>query len=195
MAILGVKKVKSFGFVSNLHPHIHHSNCKLSLSTQLNKLDNTKRLYWLGKRAWELKWNAYLAQLTSCNVAQSCNLHYRGTTDNFIVVVWKVVQSIYSLKAHWHQFPCDTLTYLKNCEVLQHTVHHVLFRQLFKFVNKIDHVFAHWGPVNAVNKPTVFEVAKFSLKERRKKKSTFMLESTCIHSSILVAMPKVHICN
>lgn len=41
--------VKSFGFVSNLHPHIHHSNCKLSLSTQLNKLDNTKRLYWLGK--------------------------------------------------------------------------------------------------------------------------------------------------
>ena len=61
-------------------------------------------------------------------------------------------------------------SYLQYSEVFQYTVHHVFLRQLFKLVNKIDHVLAHWGFVDSVDKPTVFIVSKLSLQQRNGKK-------------------------
>ena len=55
-------------------------------------------------------------------------------------------------------------TYLKDGKVFKNAVHHVLFRQVLQFVYKIDHVFAHWRPLNFVNKTTTFTFGKFRFK-------------------------------
>lgn len=47
--------------------------------------------------------------------------------------------------------------YLKDGEVLENAVHHVLFWQVLQFVDEIDHVLAHGWTTDAINEPTVFE--------------------------------------
>lgn len=39
--------------------------------------------------------------------------------------------------------------HLKDREVLQNGVHHVLFRQILQFVDEVYHVFTHWRPDNS----------------------------------------------
>lgn len=41
--------------------------------------------------------------------------------------------------------------HLQDSEVFKNTVHHVFFRQVFEFVDKVDHVFAHRRAVDPVN--------------------------------------------
>ena len=48
------------------------------------------------------------------------------------------------------------LSHLKNCEVLEDTVLHVSFRQVFEFQDKVDHVFTHWTAVYLVQIPPPF---------------------------------------
>ena len=60
--------------------------------------------------------------------------------------------------------PLITNTYLKDGKVFKNAVHHVLFRQVLQFVYKIDHVFAHWRPLDFVNKTTTFTFGKFRFK-------------------------------
>ena len=43
--------------------------------------------------------------------------------------------------------------HLKDCEVFQDTVHHVLFREVLELENKVDHIFTHWASVNLVKVP------------------------------------------
>lgn len=45
----------------------------------------------------------------------------------------------------------------QNCEVLQHTVHHVFLRQVFQLVDEVDHVFTHGRTADSVDKPSVFK--------------------------------------
>ena len=40
--------------------------------------------------------------------------------------------------------------YLKDCEVLQHAVHHVLLGEVLQLQDEVDHVLAHWASVNLV---------------------------------------------
>lgn len=45
----------------------------------------------------------------------------------------------------------------QNREVLQHTVHHVFLRQVFEFVDEVDHVFTHRRATNSVDKAPIFK--------------------------------------
>lgn len=47
--------------------------------------------------------------------------------------------------------------YLQDGEILQDAVHHVLLREMLEFVDEIDHVFAHGGAVDAVDKAAVLQ--------------------------------------
>lgn len=57
------------------------------------------------------------------------------------------------ISLHTNQLNTITLSvcYLQDSEVFENTVHHVLFRQMFEFVDKVDHVFAHRRAVDPVN--------------------------------------------
>lgn len=44
-----------------------------------------------------------------------------------------------------------TVRHLQYSEVFENTVHHVLFRQVLEFLDKVDHVFAHGRAVDPVN--------------------------------------------
>ena len=46
---------------------------------------------------------------------------------------------------------------LKDCEVLEHTVHHVLLGQVLQLPDEVDHVLAHRTPVELVHKTTAFQ--------------------------------------
>lgn len=45
----------------------------------------------------------------------------------------------------------------QNSEVLQYTVHHVLFWQVFELVDEVNHVFAHRRATDSVDKTPVFK--------------------------------------
>lgn len=45
----------------------------------------------------------------------------------------------------------SSVGYLQDSEVFKNTVHHVFFRQMFEFVDKVDHVLAHRRAVDPVN--------------------------------------------
>lgn len=47
--------------------------------------------------------------------------------------------------------------YLENGKIFQHTVHHVLFGQMFQLMNKINHVFTHGRPMNSVDEPSILK--------------------------------------
>ena len=47
--------------------------------------------------------------------------------------------------------------YLQDGEILQDAVHHVLLREVLEFVDEVDHVLAHGGPVDAVDEPAVLQ--------------------------------------
>lgn len=47
--------------------------------------------------------------------------------------------------------------YLQDGEILQDAVHHVLLREMLEFVDEVNHVFAHGGAVNAVDKAAVLQ--------------------------------------
>ena len=46
--------------------------------------------------------------------------------------------------------------HLEDCEVLQHTVHHVLLGKMLQLQYEVDHVFTHWTAVNFVQVTTAF---------------------------------------
>ena len=54
-------------------------------------------------------------------------------------------------------------TYLQNCEVLQHAVHHVLLRQVLELPDEVDHVLAHGAAVQLVDEPASLETRIFRL--------------------------------
>lgn len=54
-----------------------------------------------------------------------------------------------------------TYIYLQNGEILQHTVHHVLFGQVLELLNEIDHVFAHRRPMDAIHEARVLQSRVF----------------------------------
>ena len=54
------------------------------------------------------------------------------------------------------------LYYLKYGEVLQHTVHHVLLRQVLELPDEVDHVLAHGAAVQLVDKPPALQAGVFS---------------------------------
>jgi len=43
--------------------------------------------------------------------------------------------------------------HLKDCEIFQDTVHHILFWEVLELENKVDHVFAHGASVNFIKVP------------------------------------------
>lgn len=57
--------------------------------------------------------------------------------------------------------------YQKNGEVLQDTVHHVFFRQVFELVDKVDHVFTHGRPAYPVHKASVLKPGILRLERER----------------------------
>ncbi len=59
----------------------------------------------------------------------------------------------------WGEGECDF--YLQDGKVLENAVHHVLFGQVLELVDKVDHVFAHGRPVDAVDEAAVLEAGVF----------------------------------
>ena len=55
------------------------------------------------------------------------------------------------------------ISYLKDGEVLENAVHHVLFGQVFELVNKVDHVLAHGRTMDAVNETAILKSGVFRL--------------------------------
>ena len=53
--------------------------------------------------------------------------------------------------------------HLKDGEVLQHAVHHVLLGKMFQLVDEVDHVLAHWRPVDLVKVSPAFKSWPLSL--------------------------------
>lgn len=49
------------------------------------------------------------------------------------------------------------IPYLKDGEVLENAVHHVLLWQVLEFVDEIDHVLAHGRTADAIDEPAIFE--------------------------------------
>ncbi len=48
-------------------------------------------------------------------------------------------------------------SYLENGEILEYTVHHVLLGQVLQLEDEVDHVLAHRGPVQLVQKSPAFK--------------------------------------
>lgn len=53
--------------------------------------------------------------------------------------------------------------HLQNSEVFKNTIHHVFFRQMFEFVDKVDHVFTHRGAVDPINAFSSFQTCVLCL--------------------------------
>ena len=68
----------------------------------------------------------------------------------------------------------ENRTHLQYCEVFQHTVHHVFLRQVFQFVDKVDHVFTHGRSVDAVHETTILKTRVLCLQSQ---KSSLTLQS------------------
>lgn len=71
-------------------------------------------------------------------------------------------------------------SYLQDGEVFQHTVHHILLRQMLELVNEVDHVLAHRGSMDAVNKTTIFKPCILRLPKRRDHSQT---RDGCAHQA------------
>ena len=50
------------------------------------------------------------------------------------------------------------LSYLQDCEVLEHAVHHVLLGKALQLVDEVDHVLAHGASVELVDEATSLEL-------------------------------------
>lgn len=55
------------------------------------------------------------------------------------------------------------MKYLKDCEILENTIHHVFLRQVLQLVNEVDHVLAHRRTADAINEPAILEPGILSL--------------------------------
>lgn len=56
--------------------------------------------------------------------------------------------------------------YLQDSEVFKNTVHHVFFRQMLEFVDKVDHVLAHRRAVDPVNALSSLQAGVLRLQHR-----------------------------
>lgn len=59
---------------------------------------------------------------------------------------------------------------LKDSEVFQNGVHHVLLRQILQFVDEINHVLAHCRAIQSIHKSAVLERGKLRLRRRNKRR-------------------------
>lgn len=66
------------------------------------------------------------------------------------------IQNIYIIHLSKFRF-LQIIIYLQYCEIFEHTVHHVSFWQMFQFLYKINHIFAHGGSLYTVNESRTFQ--------------------------------------
>ena len=55
------------------------------------------------------------------------------------------------------------IVYLENCEVFQHTVHHVFLGQTLELEDEVDHVLAHGAAMELVDEATALELGVLGL--------------------------------
>ena len=125
----------------------------------------TKRATWLGRRTREEteKWNQ------TKNKRQKSGIK-RQPWDS------RQGEDIRHLQPPPTPHPThkENCTHLQYCEVFQHTVHHVFLRQVFQFVDKVDHVFTHGRSVDAVHETTILKPRVLCLQSQ---KSSLALQS------------------
>ena len=85
-------------------------------------------------------------------------MHSNVSCVSLLVITWvKKCQVVFDTNFE------NAQTYLQNCEVLQHTVHHVLLRQVLELPDEVDHVLAHGAAVQLVDEPASLEARIFCL--------------------------------
>lgn len=64
---------------------------------------------------------------------------------------------------HKRKIILERISYLKDSEILENAVHHVLFWQVLQFMYEVDHIFAHGRTANTIDEPAIFEPSIFCL--------------------------------
>lgn len=89
--------------------------------------------------------------------------------SNTIPIAWVAIirfhknkSCISLLKVKWGK---TIQIHLQNSEVFKNAIHHVFFRQMLEFVDKVDHVFAHRRAVDPINAFSSFQAGILCLRD------------------------------
>lgn len=80
-------------------------------------------------------------------------------------LMWNTIPKSYDFKKKKKGRGKPIQIYLQNSEVFKNAIHHVLFRQMFEFVDKVDHVFAHRWAVDPINAFSSFQAGILRLRD------------------------------